>query len=161
MKRYIALLIVLLITGVLIFRNKNGNTPLKTNSNSTTPIAIVKPDIILNEIEPAKPIPEYSYKETFLTLQGKITKIPRIAEDIPYDYVIEIEEPLEGWDQTGNPGGIKEVIIFSEPWEDRNVSQETIDKVKELEGEFVEVTAQIEWGYAEHSHLLISDIKKL
>lgn len=98
---------------------------------------------------------------TTLTLTGTIKKVERISADIPYDYVISVAEPLHGWDSKGDGSGIQEILIWSEAAEQKGVTPEIVNQIKSLENQKVELEGIIEWGYAEHSHLLVQRIKRL
>lgn len=170
MKRYLILGLLLVLVGAFLFTKSTGeeqpqNIPQepqtqKEESSNNFSDRKKGTDELLENKEKSEET-SYEYKETTIELVGNIKKVERIAEDIPYDYIIVTDEKVVGWDSTGLPGGVNELYIVSEPTSDGRVTPEVISQLKDLEGKRVMLTAIVEWGYAEHAQLLVQEIKEL
>lgn len=175
MKRHLVIILIIVLGSNLLFNNKKANKQpqiLRSEENSlsqqdeVTELDSDEPRIRkLGETEQvatqSEKTSEYVYEERRITLTGKIETADRISENIPYDYIIVTDTKVTGWDATGIPGGVNKLVIVSEPTEDGRVTPEIIKQIKSMEGKRVELTAIIEWGYAEHAQLLVQEINEL
>lgn len=143
---------------VLCCKNNNKHDDAKNHTDPTEPTEYNNNTTNV----PYKNIPEQNSAEDLTndpyklpaTLTGTLKSSIRPAPDIAYDFIIELEEPIERMDGSGEPGDTYEVYVVNSDTMDFSVRlalYENIDKRVTLEG-------YREWGYAEGSHFVTQEL---
>lgn len=116
---------------------------LKTDDKTPSTQKYMGKDEIVNNVE--------------LKLTGTLINSNRPAPDIAYDFILQLQEPLHGWDSRGDDKGITSVYIYTNP---NHMTPEIRKQLKNSVGQIVTLKGKIQWGYAENSHLIVEKVLK-